>query len=423
MHPLMLKRYWQLFPLTITLCPLLGLLAVGILTLLQPKVYEATTVLQVRHYARPIDTPPSLGVPKGFSPTIWCPTEFEVVKSQETLDIVIDELDLLTRWNVDRDIARRRLSENIHAQKIRESDLIEIRVHAASPEQAQNIAVTLTEVYRARRTKLETQRTEQAIAELRDAVKKQEATVEDKRKTLTTIIRNQELLLHHIQPSKTKSAYSELLEQKVLLESQIETLLKYDGDQLMTYAAGLQLPENIIRTLHPQYLEAKRTLTSLQLAGLGDAHPSVTQQKEKVDGMRRDLDEGIIALRETLRAQLELSKSKSAELESKLGRQIGTGYGIGLHGFDDAKAEFETAQRLLEQLKIKLIAEEMQRRITESPIIIHAEPTLPEKPVYPQFLRNLTIGLLSGIALGIISPLLFSPVLMRRDSRESLRPN
>lgn len=410
------KSFRQVLPKSLALCTLLGLIAAALFTFFQPKVYEASTILQVRPSTPSFEISPELRSSDGLSPAFF-PTEFDLLKSQKTLDIVIDELDLLKHWHFDRDIVRQKLSENIHTKNIRGTDLIEIRVHATSPEDAQAITEKLTAAYTERRTELESQRTEQAIAELRDAVQKQEAVVEDKRKTLTTIIRSQELIYRYGGATNPAAeAYAELQEQKIMLESQIETLLKYDGDQLMTYAAGLQLPENIIRVLHPQYLQAKRNLDALKLGGLGVDHPNVKQQKEIVDGMRRDLDEGVIALRETLRAQLELATEQIVRLKENAEMDRG----IMLLGptrkerlanmsFDDAKAEFDTAQRLLEQLKIKLIAEEMQMCITESPIIIHAPPTLPTKPIYPHLLRNLSIGLLSGLTLGFITPFLIKP--------------
>jgi capsular exopolysaccharide synthesis family protein len=309
------------------------------------------------------------------------------------------------------------LASIIDAQNIRGTDLIEITVRASSAQDARMIAERVSEAYRSRRTKLESQRTDQALAELRDAVQKQEDSVEDKRKTLTTIIRSQGLIYQGYAPGLGREggftgeeesemaarSYTQLAEQKVLLESQIETLLKYDGDQLMTYASGLDLPENIIRTLHPQYLEGKRNLDALTLGGLGERHPNVKQQREMVEGMRRDLDEGVVALRETLRAQLELATEQLARLKVTKEKTKATAIdeGLGRHGFDDAKNDFETSQRLLEQLKIKLVGEEMQQRITENPIIVHAEPFESQSAVSPNIPLNLALGAVVGLIFGV----------------------
>lgn len=413
--------YWQVIKNRygiILLTFLLVFMTALVITYVMPKKYEATTVLQVR------PNTPAMNVLQGvvdqgrnFTSQSFFPTEFEVIKAQKTLDIVIDELELMSRWGMSREEVRRSLEEIIDAENIRGTDLIEIRVRASSAEDATLIAERVSDAYRSRRTSLENQRTETALAELRDAVQKQEDTVEDKRKALTTIIRNQELIYRGLIPGGSREgglssdeeakmaalSFAELSEQKIMLDSQIETLLKYDGDQLMTYAAGLQLPENIIRVLHPQYLEAKRTLDALKLGGLGERHPNVKQQSEIVEGMRRDLDEGVVALRETLKAQLELATQQLSRLKEQMDekKEKAVKQGIGLHGFDDAKADFETAQRLLESLKIKLVAEEMQRRITENPIIVHAEPFRSENAVSPNIPLNLALGAVVGLIFGV----------------------
>jgi polysaccharide biosynthesis transport protein len=413
--------YWQVVKNRygiILLTFLLVFMTALVITYVMPKKYESSTTLQVRPRTHSMEV--FQGVVNrdlsGMSATFF-PTEFEVIKAQKTLDIVIDDLELMNRWGLDRESVRAKLASVIDAQNIRGTDLIEIRVRASSAQDARMIAERVSEAYRSRRTKLEGQRTEQALAELRDAVQKQEDTVEDKRKTLTTIIRNQELIYRGLNNQGGREgglssddearmaalSFAELSEQKIMLDSQIETLLKYDGDQLMTYASGLQLPENIIRVLHPQYLEAKRTLDALKLGGLGERHPNVKQQKEIVEGMRRDLDEGVVALRETLKAQLELATEQLARLKEQMDEKKvkAVQQGIGLHGFDDAKAEFETSQRLLEQLKIKLVAEEMQRRITENPIIIHAEPFESQGAVSPNIPLNLALGAVVGLIFGV----------------------
>ncbi|MGB6223738.1 GumC family protein [Haloferula sp.] len=412
--------YWQVIKNRygiILLTFLLVFMTALVITYVMPKKYEASTTLQVRPQTPAMEVLQNVVSPQRHISQSFFPTEFEVIKAQKTLDIVIDDLELMNRWGMDREEVRAKLGNIIDAENIRGTDLIEIRVRASSAEDARLIAERVSEAYRSRRTKLEGQRTEQALAELRDAVQKQEDTVEDKRKTLTTIIRNRGLIYQGLAPGLGREggftgeeaaetaarSYTALAEQKVMLESQIETLLKYDGDQLMTYASGLDLPENIIKVLHPQYLDAKRTLEALKLSGLGERHPNVRQQREISEGMRRDLDEGVVALRETLKAQLEMSTVQLEELKKTMDRtkEKAVDEGLDRHGFDDAKNEFETSQRLLEQLKIKLVGEEMQRRITENPIIIHAEPFESQSAVSPNIPLNLALGAVVGLIFGV----------------------
>ncbi|MCU0794415.1 MAG: polysaccharide biosynthesis tyrosine autokinase [Akkermansiaceae bacterium] len=410
--------YWQVIRNRygiILLAFLLVFMTALVITYVMPKRYAAVAVLQVRPSMPSVEVLPGLVSrnPGGMTQNFFA-TEFEVITSQKTLDIVIDELDLTNHWNMDRELVRRNLTGMIDAQNIRGTEMIEIQVRASSASDARMIAERVSKAYRIRRTELENQRSDQALAELRDAVTAQEDLVEEKRKTLTTLIRNEGIPWDpgmmgrgfYTPMEKADDAarkYAELEAEKIKLESQIETLLRYSGDQLMTYAAGLNLPENVIKSLHPTYLEAQRALQALQVGGLGENHPNVKQQSKLVDELHKQLDEGVVALRETLRAQLELVKVQAERLKAKADQEKegAVDDGIARQSFEDARSDFETAQELLQQLKIKEIGEQMQRRISEDPVIVHADPVENQTPVSPKVTLNLALGAVVGLILGV----------------------
>lgn len=100
------------------------------------------------------------------------------------------------------------------------------------------------------------------------------------------------------------------METKMQLQAQLGSLLKYDDAQLAVYAAGLDLPDNAVREIHPKYMEAERKLEELKIAGMDDAHPTVEIQKEKLDELKRELDDGVVSLRKLLTAQLKLLEDR-----------------------------------------------------------------------------------------------------------------
>jgi hypothetical protein len=97
---------------------------------------------------------------------------------------------------------------------------------------------------------------------------------------------------------------------KMEIENQIETLQLLEDDPWMNYAAGLSLPDNKIRELFPQYLEARRKLSHLKIAGLGDRHPTVLSMEIEINAMNDQLDEEVIQLRDFLQARLETIEEK-----------------------------------------------------------------------------------------------------------------
>ncbi|GAA5481335.1 GumC family protein [Haloferula sargassicola] len=411
--------YWQVVRNRygiILLAFLLVFMTALVITYVMPKRYESKAVLQVRLSTPAMEVMPGVArAPSNLSQS-FLQTEFKVITSQKTLDIVIDELDLTNHWNLDREQVRDQLAGMIDAQNIRGTDLIEIQVRAQNPQDARMIAERVSKAYRIRRGELENKRSDQALSELRDAVIAQEDLVEEKRQALTTLIRTEKIPYvsnqsginnrTYTEIDDARSAaerYAELEAERIRLESQIETLLRYDGDQLMTYASGLNLPENVIRTLHPQYLEAQRSMNALKAGGLGENHPNVKQQKEIIEGLKGQLEDGVLALRQTLNAQLELTREQAERLkvaaDSK--EEDAVTMGIARQSFDQARSDFETAQDLLEELKIKEIGEQMQRRISEDPVIVHEEPVESQAPVSPNITLNLALGAIVGLVFGV----------------------
>lgn len=407
----MQKRKWWIVPVMTGVGTVLGLIGAMVVSYVMPKLYESTAVLQIRRSVPSVEVLPGT-VTRNPAETDapFFSTEFEGITSQKTLDKVIDDLDLTNRWNMDRRQARGQLEGMIYARNIRGTDLIEINVRATNPSDAKAIAAAVSEAYRAWRTEKENELEDRALEELREAVVAQEEVVEEKRKALILLIRTENA-------RESARSYSGLEEEGIKLESQIQTLLRYDGERLMRYAAGLNLPENVIRTLYPRYLEAKRELDALQVGGLDANHPKVKRQVTVIEGMRKDLVDGVVALRETLQAQLELVKEQATRLEESDKKGLVRPLGPSIrNGFDEARREFEEAQSLLEQLKIKEIGEQMQRRISEDPVIVHADPVEATEPVSPKVFLNLAIGTGGGMVGGALLGLLMVPLLGSVDS-------
>ena len=215
---------------------------------------------------------------------------------------------------------------------------------------------------------------ERNLSILRQAVAKQEEAVEAKRKLLAKVIRTDGIIYAGDQSALPNSrgfdaadrseaaglAYSELEKEKLQLESEIETLSKYDGPKLMAYAAGVNLPDNVLPTLQPELAEAERQLKILEDKGFASDHPEVVAQTAHVQRMKKDMNEAVVNIRETLAAKLQLSKAELSRLKSEMDSEDNglVMKGISTQGFEDAKSDFEESQRILEQLKTNLVESE-----------------------------------------------------------------
>lgn len=414
--------YWQVIKNRygiILLTLLLVFMTAAVITYVMPKKYESSATIEVK--------PKSVGQSpfeasnmQSYGSTPMTPqffgTEFEKIKSSNSLAKVVENLDLLTKWSMDKETAILTLKKIVNTQNIRGTDLISITVRHTDKDDARNIAAEVARAYKAYRTEIESKDSDKGLYELNKAVRDQEDKVEERRKVLATIVRTkgiiykgQDSFYGHSGVDEDQGArnalqtFNELEQEKMQLESQINSLLKYDSDQLMVYAAGLNLPDNVIKNLLPEYNEAKRTLDAMKINGLGDRHPTILAAADQIKGMKNQLDEGVVNLRATLKAQLDMASDrlKKVEIMKDDSREEAIKRGLDNQDYVDAKRDFETDQELLGAMRLKQIGKIITGKIVDESIVVHEEPQISQSPVSPNVTLNLVLGAVVGMIFGI----------------------
>jgi capsular exopolysaccharide synthesis family protein len=414
--------YWQVIKNRygiILLTLLLVFMTAAVITYVMPKKYESEAVIEVKPRQAGM-SPLGAEMTETSGASRMTPqffgTEFEKIKSRNSLSKVVENLQLVNRWNTDKEGALGVLKGIVNTQNIRGTDLISIRVRHTNKVDARDIAEEVARAYKEYRSEIEGRDAERQLQELNKAVRDQEDKVEERRKVLATIVRNKGIIykgqdsfynqggVDEDQGARNAlQTYHEIEQEKLQLESQISSLLKYDSDQLMVYAGGLNLPDNIIRTLYPQYQEAKRHLDGLKISGLGDRHPTVLVAVDQIETMKRQLDEGVVNLRATLQAQLDLATNrlKSMEVMKDDTREEAIKRGLDAQDYVDAKRDFENDQQLLQQMKLKQTGETISRKIPGEMVELHDPPVISNSPVSPNVTLNLVLGAVVGLIFGV----------------------
>lgn len=208
-------------------------------------------------------------------------------------------------------------------------------------------------------------------ADLAKSVAEQEDRVEESRKQLAQIVRTKGIV-YYGQDSLYRNAgmedehgaraaqdtYIALETERTQLDGAIKAMLKHDGDSLLSYASGLDLPENAVRTLYPRYNQAKAQLEAFKQEGHGEQDPGYQAKKQELDTMRKQLDAGTVDLRDTLQAKLDLAngrweRAKAALTEKKMDSIKGS---MDRQDFEEAKKVFESESEKLAALKANLAA-------------------------------------------------------------------
>ena len=169
---------------------------------------------------------------------------------------------------------------------------------------------------------------------------------------------------------------------------------------------GTDLIEITVRTTSPDEARA--------IAGaVSDAYRT---RRRELELMRTDA--AMAKLREAVRSQehivedrrkvlVQVIRSTAADSQSENHEEA---VNNGAYTLDEAKSEYEAAQSLLEELKVKLVSEEVQAKLTGDSVIVHANPVEPMAPTAPNVMLLLSFGAAGGLLLGILVPFLLIPL-------------
>jgi capsular exopolysaccharide synthesis family protein len=411
--------YWQVIKnrygiILLTLA--LVFMTASVITYVMPEKYESTAVIQVKPRGKvfePLDgvtgARMSMMTPQFFG------TEFEIIKSTNSLIRVINKLNLPDKWEVNNEQALQILKGIVRTENKRGTDLISITVRFTDKDDAKDIAAEVAEAYKNYRSELENESLERGISELRKAVQAQEDETQDAYKDLTTLMRIKDRIYDANRGSSNSGLnedldaihalkeYTELQSEMMQLDSQIKSLLQYSAEDLLVFAAGLDLPDNIIKALYPQYLQLKREIDGLKASGYGDKHPTILSNQQVLDSMKAQLDEGVVNLRTRLQGQLDMIKERleQAKLKKDSTKKDALERSIDTREYEEAKRNFEQKQDVLDTMKIKLTSAEIDKNMTEPTIAVHDLPSLAERPVSPKVELNLILGLVVGLVFGV----------------------
>ena len=177
----MFKRFWWVFLAMIPVGLIAGLFVAAVVTYVMPKQYQSEAVIELKPL--PGDSASSM-TPQFFG------NEFEKIKSRNSLGKVVDHLELVEKWALDKEAAIRILKGIVNTQNIRGTDLISIRVRHTDKEDARDIAAEVARAYVSYRSEILGPSYDKELFELKKAVGLQEDKVEEGRKILTAIVRN-----------------------------------------------------------------------------------------------------------------------------------------------------------------------------------------------------------------------------------------
>ena len=439
--------YWRVIRLRLPIIVLTFLLVVitaGITTYFLPRQYQSNVIIEVEQNDQKIRIfrdgyEGGMGLDPRFATT-----QFQIIQRKEMLYPVIDNLKLVEKWAEPYGVRTReeayfKLRSMIDVREVRNTNLLQIGVESTDPKESADLANSIANEYQRKRIDEQQKILTRSLATLEDEVGKQRKKVEETNAEMSRI--RTELGITDLNPDSMEDPLQAqekvLLDQEAIvsearvkagtLRTKYEEIEKLSGDDLMRALPTLEIQDQTVAQILPQYQETDSELARALQSGLGRRHPTIQSLSAKKATYERQLADQIGSIRRTLAANLEITQRSLATMEQQLEQSRGMQRDSKTRSSEYAAAKnaYIQSKKILESAELRLSTETMQRSMPMSPARIweRAEPaSFPSKPkVWLNMALATVVGLIVGVGLAFFLEYLDTSVKTMEDVESFLQ--
>lgn len=394
--------------------------AVGIYFL--PKKYYSKVTLELKN-----EVYSAIGGPQANSNNannsmnpVFIETQFQILRTKDILNPVIESLDLTKRLNPDgqpltEDLAYKILGGMLDLRQQRNTQLIDIGVYAKNPQLAAEIASKIAEVYKSER--------EEEVGNFSNSgYKEAEAQVERLQKetnaayaNLIKIAQKQGIADVSTNPDEnTDTGYKLQIQtnQQQISTAQLEVakltaqLHQFDQmtpDALLQAVSSFDIQSPTIIKVLPEYQDAKAQLALLLNSGLGVNHPRVKAINAQIEVYAAQLRDAATAAKGTLQSKLATAQQSLKDLQSQLEslQNKFTSQRATSADYIEAKRTYNDKQTLLKNATVALQAQGMQKNITFDPAHIWEKAVPDQIPAKPQYYILIPLAIVFSLIISL----------------------
>ena len=415
--------YWRVIRLRLPIIILAFLLVVvtaGVTTYFLPRQYQSNVIIEVEQNEQKIRifTEGYQGA-MGMDPR-FATTQFQIIQRKEMLYPVIDAMNLVERWSQEYGIRSKeqayfKLRSMIDVREVRNTNLLQISVESTDPQESSDLANSIAQEYQRKRIEEQQKLLAGSLATLEDEVSKQRKKVQEANEEMGRI--RTELGITDLNPDSLEDpmqSQETVLQQQEQLVSEARTqasnlrtkyneIEKLTGDELMRSLPTLEIEDQTIATILPQYQEISSELARALQSGLGARHPTILSLQAKKSTYEQQLTEQVNSIRRTLAANLQITERSMTRMQEELEKSRTDQRESKTRGSEYARAKnnYIQAKKVLEAAELRLSTETMQRSMPMSPARIWEKAEPASAPSKPKVLLNMALAVIVGLILGI----------------------
>ncbi|MEW6684908.1 MAG: polysaccharide biosynthesis tyrosine autokinase [Candidatus Edwardsbacteria bacterium] len=414
------------------------LLPIVIANFTTPPVYESQTTIIFEQWREPI---PTYDISEAFTRKTYIVNQIEEIKSRALAEEVAQKLDeptasLFLNVRVKNlsppkrlEILTGQIKKSISAEPIRDSDVILIRAQGPTPEAAARVANLAAETIKERNASVKREQassTRRFIQEQLPAVESNLNRTEEALKSFKSL--NQVISLSDeakgilSKVTDTDLKYSSAITERQSLEQRLAAI----NDQLRFQKNGVnngpEVTSGVLAdSLRKSLIDLQMRATLLSIKGYGTAHPQMQELNSQIEATRIKLSDELKQITQneflspmpqmerllTQIPQLQIELATASAKERALKRILDE-YEFQLSRLPDKELQLARLLRAKEVTEniYKMLSEKYEEaRITEAGRIGNVRVIDPARqlgsPIKPRKQRNLTLGLIVGLILGV----------------------
>lgn len=405
---------------------LLVLVISVVVTFLMPPSYKANSQFQIKIPTPVMDIGGGRDVVASSNVTAnYIPMQYSILTSSEVLKVVAKKLNLAAEWGMTDEQAASNLSGMIKVAPIRATDLVEVIVSGPDAKLVQNIAKAVPEAYKQDREMRENRLVETAIKSLKDVLREQQDSVNEKMMSLKKLIAESSYLPTTWRNGENRAVPTSGMEEEDFrnakqvamglekeekeLASHVSALQRLPDDKLLDYVLNSDLlnAENVaaknIRDTYAELSNKKNQKESLIAENIGPKHSKMLALQETEHILKEKLNKELIGLRSSLKSKLEIvvsSRKKWNEIvkekEQELQKHV-----MKVPLYEQASRDYDAALNQLKDLDARYKDEIARLRVPREAIEMYDQPLFPTAPYKPNVTLNLAVGAGMGLLLGI----------------------
>jgi succinoglycan biosynthesis transport protein ExoP len=415
--------YWRVIRIRagiIILAFLLVFITAGVVTYFTPKQYTSSVTMEVQPELSDVKIF-DRGMEGSFGDPRFAMTQFQIIQRSEILYPVIEEMKLQEKWSttgqpIPKQSAYGQLLGMLRVQDVRNTNLIEIAITSADPQESADIANTIATVYQNRRIKDQESTYSKGLAQIQEEMQKLERKAVEAFSEYNRLAKEAGIIdIVDLESGSVAGSSLALLSTNegevdrtranlAVLRSRLENIDKLKGEELMRALPQLNISDPTVSKILPLFQDAEAAEVALLNSGLGAKHPDVMSLRAQKSVYVQQLSEQIGSIRNSLRINLRMAESELQTLEEKLakGREREQNSKALTSEVAEAKNRYVQAKRILDSANGRYQTALMDLSMPKSAAKIwhKAEPS--PSPSKPRVGRNMAVGALAGLIAGIM---------------------